>query len=389
MPKHFQYLTILFFSIIFLFSGEMFAMPDNAPKFGHVTLNFTDTNNVQAKEMIFRLDTFYATQVSKGFHGSVLIGYKGKILYERYFGVANRELNTMWNAETQSQLASTSKPFTGAAIMILKDKGLLNFDDYVTQHLPNFPYADITIRMLLNHRSGLPDYIHFAPKSALKPFLDNDDVLHIFEAKHPKQTFKTNTNFKYSNSNYAILASVVEAIAGMKFDLFMKKFVFGPLKMENTKVIDPNYYRANNMASCYKYGGQLYADMHLDGVGGDKGVYSCVKDLYKWDQALYGNKFIKQSTLKEAYKPYSFEKTGIKNYGLAWRMLNYPDGMNIIYHNGNWHGNNTSFYRFIDDNFTIIVLGNRYNTRIYRQPLAIYNIVMNKTDDANEEENED
>jgi CubicO group peptidase (beta-lactamase class C family) len=391
MPKHLH--KILVFTLLYTFTffeyGYAIPSPDSAPKFGKVILNFTDSNSTNAKEMIYRLDTFYATQVAKGFNGSVLIGYKGKIIYERYFGIANKELNTFWNKETQSQLASTSKPFTGAAIMILKDKGLLKFDDYVTQYIPNFPYSDITLRMLLDHRSGLPDYIHFAAKSPLKPFLDNDDVLHIFETKKPKQLFATNTKFKYSNSNYAILASIVESISGMKFDLFMKKYVFGPLKMENTKVIDPTIYRSENMASCYRSNWKLYADMHLDGVAGDKGVYSCVQDLYKWDQALYTNKFIKQSTLKEAYTPYSFEKTEIRNYGLAWRMLNYPDGMKIIYHNGNWHGNNTSFYRFIEDNFTIIVLGNRTNGRIYHQPLAIYNILMNVSDSTKEVETDE
>lgn len=363
--------------------------PESAPKFGRVTLNFSDSNSWEAKDIIYRLDTFYTTQVAKGFHGSVLVGYKGKILYERYFGIANRETNYMWSSETQSQLASTSKPFTGAAIMLLKDKGLLNFDDAVIQYLPTFPYADITIRMLLNHRSGLPDYIYKMVKDKEKPFLDNDDVVKWFETNKPKQTFKTNTSFKYSNSNYALLASIVESISGMKFDLFLKRYVFGPLKMDNTKVIDPNIYRSENMSSCYKANGSLYDDMFLDGVSGDKGVYSCVRDLYKWDQALYGNKFIKQSTLKEAYQPYTFEKPSIKNYGLAWRLLNYPDGMKVIYHNGNWHGNNTSFYRFVEDNFTIIVLGNKTNTRIYAQPQEIYNIVMNVIDRQAAEECKD
>jgi CubicO group peptidase (beta-lactamase class C family) len=116
--------------------------------------------------------------------------------------------------------------------------------------------------------------------------------------------------------------------------------------------------------------------MHFDGVWGDKGTYSSVKDMYKWDQALYSGKLIKKATLEEAFKPYSFENPGVKNYGLGWRMLNYPDGMKIIFHNGWWHGNNTCFYRFIDDNFTVIVLGNRFNKSIYQQPLKIYNIIM-------------
>jgi CubicO group peptidase (beta-lactamase class C family) len=179
-------------------------------------------------------------------------------------------------------------------------------------------------------------------------------------------------------------------VSGMKFDYFMKRFIFNPLGMKNTFVIDPNKERVCTAAFCYKANWQLEPDMHLDGVVGDKGVYSTVEDLYKWDQALYTNKLINYTSLLEAFKPYSFETPGAKNYGLGWRMLNYPDGNKIVYHNGWWHGNNTCFYRFLQDNFTIIVLGNRFNKSIYRQPLQIYNIVMgNKEKVSNEMEPEE
>jgi CubicO group peptidase (beta-lactamase class C family) len=115
--------------------------------------------------------------------------------------------------------------------------------------------------------------------------------------------------------------------------------------------------------------------MFADGVYGDKGVYSTVEDMYRWDQSFYENKLLSNETIELAYGPCSFEKKGIKNYGLGWRMLCFPDGNKIIYHNGWWHGNNTSFYRFIKDNFTIVVLGNKYTTNIYRQAPSIVNIV--------------
>ena len=198
----------------------------------------------------------------------------------------------------------------------------------------------------------------------------------LFASKKPKLKFIPNTKFNYSNSNFAMLASVVENVSGMKFDYFMKRFIFTPLGMKNTFVIDPNKERVCTAAFCYKSNWQLEPDMHLDGVAGDKGIYSTVEDLYKWDQALYGNKLIRSSTLKEAFTPYSLETAGTKSYGLGWRMLNIYDSNKIVYHNGWWHGNNTCFYRFLEDNFTIIVLGNRFNKSIYGQPLKIYNIVM-------------
>lgn len=356
--------------------GPSAAPADSGPQFGKVKLEYSDTNSAAYKKIIYNLDTFYTSQVRNGFNGSVLVGYKGKILYERYFGYSQKESGAMWTPETQSQLASTSKTLTSGAILLLKDKGLLNLDDDVKVHIPSFPYQGITVRMLLNHRSGLPDYIHFAAKPKDKKFLNNDDIINLFATTKPKLLFTPNTRFKYSNSNFALLASVVESVSGMKFDYFMRRFVFTPIGMDCSFVYDPDKDITCNYTFCYKGAWTLDPNMHLDGVAGDKGIYSSVRDLYKWDQALYSGKFIKNSTLEEAFKPYSFETPGIKNYGLGWRMLNYPNGTKIVYHNGWWHGNNTCFYRFIQDDFTIIVLGNKYNKNIYRQPQQIYNIVM-------------
>ena len=373
--RTFYLFVILFFSNACNLNGKS-PSPDNAPKFGKVVLQYSDTTLPEYKRMIYRLDTFYQRQIATGFNGSVLIGYKGKILYERYFGISQKETGERWSTETRSQLASTSKTLTSGAICILKDKGLLSFDDLVTKFIPNFPYPTITLRMLLCHRSGLADYVHFAAAPKGKLYLSNEDIVNLFANNKPKLQFVPNTRFTYCNSNFAILASVVEHISGMRFDYFMKRFVFGPIGMDHTYVINPNEEQKCNSACCYNYKWVIEKDMHLDGVAGDKGVYSSVRDLYKWDQALYSGKFIMPSTLKEAFAPYSFERPGVKNYGLGWRMLNYPNGMKIVYHNGWWHGNNTCFYRFIQDNFTIIVLGNKYNKNIYHQPQQIYNIVM-------------
>lgn len=388
-----KFLYILIFFIGGLLSKTMGIPPlwlaDGEPKFGKVKIEYTDTNSALAQMMIYKLDTFYKRQLKSGFNGSVLVGYKGHVIYERYFGVSQKESGALWTPETQSQLASTSKTLTSGAILLLKDKGLLDLDDLVLKYIPSFPYTDITIRMLLNHRSGLQDYIKFMPKPIGKLFTRNQDIVDFLATKKPKQYFASNTGFKYSNTNYALLATIVENVSGLKFDYFMRRFIFHPLKMDCTFVVDPEKERECTSSFCYNANWLLAPDMHHDGVVGDKGVYSSVRDLYKWDQALYTGKLIKLSTLKEAYAPYSFEKPGVKNYGLGWRMLNYPDGVNVIYHNGWWHGNNTCFYRFIQDNFTIIILGNKFNKNIYKQPQQIYNIVMGQTDNSVELETED
>ncbi|HNB81418.1 MAG TPA: serine hydrolase domain-containing protein, partial [Chitinophagaceae bacterium] len=281
-------------------NGSHAATPDSTPQFSRVNLQYSDTNESSCRRMIYSLDTFYQRQILAGFNGSVLVGYKGRILYERYFGVSQLENGARWSTETQSQLASTSKTLTSGAILLLKDKGLLNLDDRVSIHIPGFPYPEITIRMLMNHRSGLPDYLKFAPRPVNKKFLNNHDIVNLFINKKPALTFKPNTGFRYSNSNYALLASVIENISGMRFPYFMKRFVFTPLGMDQTFVMDPNEDRCCTAAFCYNYRWQLEPDMHFDGIFGDKGVYSTVKDLYRWDQALYTGKFIKPATLREA-----------------------------------------------------------------------------------------
>ncbi len=356
-----------------------FASPEKVPDFGPLSYNFSNPNSKEYKDLIRQLDSFYADEVAKGFSGSVLLGYRGKIVYERYFGYSDKERGIKWDENTISQLASTSKPFTSAAVLTLADKGLLDIDDNVSKYIPEFPYLNITVRMLLNHRSGLKDYINIAPASPSKTFLDNDDIIDLFAAQKVGLYFTPNTQFKYSNSNYALLASVVERVSGMKFKYFVERFIFKKLGMENTEIHDPREGLTPNKAKSYKGGWVHYADMHLDGVYGDKGVYSCVRDMYKWDQALYSDKLLKWSTLKEVFKPYTLEKPSQRNYGLGWRLINYPtENMRVVYHNGWWHGNNTCFYRFVDDNFTVIVLGNKYNTKIYDQPEKIFRIISPK-----------
>ncbi len=149
--------------------------------------------------------------------------------------------------------------------------------------------------------------------------------------------------------------------------------------MYHTFVYGPAWGLPKSATRSYRSNWVPYPDMVADGTNGDKGIYSTVDEMYKGDQSFYDNKLLSQETLEMAYGPCSFEKEGIRNYGLGWRMLCYPDGGKIIYHNGWWHGNNTVFHRNIGDNFTVIVLGNKFSNKIYHQVDAIYNIVTNSS----------
>ncbi len=342
-------------------------------------LKYEDTTLPEVKKIISRLDSFYNVQVKAGFNGSVLIGRKGKIIYERYFGLANRETGLKLSPTSASQLASTSKTFTGAAILYLYEHNYLNINDSVKTYLPDFPYDDITVKMLLSHRSGLADYLKWVPryKKDTKTPITYNDVLEMFAKYKPGLDFKPNTHFKYSNSNFAMLAAIIESVTEMSYATFMNRYIFEPLGMQHTFVYKPEDGLPKSSTISYKYNWVREPDMFADGVHGDKGIYSTVRDMYRWDQSFYQNKILDNETMELAYGPCSFEKPGVKNYGLGWRMLCFPSGNKIVYHNGWWHGNNTVFYRFIQENMTFLVLGNKYNNGIYRQAKVLYSIVKN------------
>ena len=360
-------------------------------KFGIVELPYSDTNTKEWRLISEKLDSFYRLQVRMGFNGSVLIGYKGKILYERYLGVANRETQLALSSNTPSQLASTSKTFTGAAILYLYEHKYLDIDSPVHSFIKVFPYPDITVRMLLCHRSGLPDYTHWVLnyRADKNTPINNEQMLALMAANKPPLEFKPNTRFHYSNTNYATLARIIELVTERKYADFMQAYIFTPLGMKHTFIFDPAKGFPPNATVSYKYNWVREPVMFADGVYGDKGIYSTVEDMYRWDQSFYHNTLLSNETLELAYGPCSFEKAGIKNYGLGWRMLCYPDGYKVIYHNGWWHGNNTCFYRFIKDNFTVIVLGNKYNNGIYRQPQAVYTIINGPKNDGKHGDNEE
>jgi CubicO group peptidase (beta-lactamase class C family) len=336
-----------------------------------------DTTAPQIREIIARLDKFYANQVRAGFNGSVLIGYKGNIIYERQYGYANREQKIPLTANSSCQLASITKTFTGAAVLYLYQRKFLDIDKPVNFYIPEFPYANITLRMLLDHRSGLPDYTHWVSGYVQNDRIpiDNDKVIELMASHKPRLEFKPNTRFTYSNSNYAVLAKVVEMVTEMSFADFMSKYIFKPLGMYHTFVYNPAKGLPGDAAISYRYNWAREPDMFADGVCGDKGIYSTPEDMYRWDQSFYKQTLLNSQTIDLAYGPCSFERKGIKNYGLGWRMLCFPDGNKVIYHNGWWHGNNTSFYRLIKDNFTIVVLGNRFHKGVYQHAGAICNIV--------------
>ncbi len=311
---------------------------------------------------------FYENILEKShFSGEFLVAKKGEIIFEKYAGYGRLGQNDILAENSALHLASVSKTFTGMATLKLWEEGKLQINDEVSNYLAGFPYKGVTVKTLLNHRSGLPNYVHVMEQQGWnkKKIVTNQDVLQFLNEKKGKlQVGAPNRSFHYCNTNYALLALVLEKVSGVPYPQYIQENFFTPLGMTNSYVFTMSD-SARSLPS-YNYKNKQEAFTFLDAVYGDKNIYSTARDLLKWETALtYGNMF-KPATLDSAYKGYSYEKKGIKNYGLGWRMLEYPNNEKIIFHNGWWHGNNTVFARLIKDSATIIILGNKYNRNIYQ-----------------------
>jgi CubicO group peptidase (beta-lactamase class C family) len=303
-----------------------------------------------------------------GFNGNVLIAQQGLVIYKGSFGFADFVTKDPLTLNSAFQLGSSSKPLTALALIILHEKGLLNYTQTVDEFFPEFPYKKITIKELLTHRSGLPNYMYFCDSlyCCQDKLLSNDALLQLIIKKRPPVYAPPDKKFEYCNTNYSLLVNIIEKVSGKKFALFMKEEIFQPLGMNNTWISDPDSNRLHkNKTTGHKANRKHYDDDYLDGILGDKNIFTTVGDLFLFDQALYNGKLIKKESLEEAYMASSHEHPGKRNYGYGWRMIEEKNGEKIIYHNGWWHGYNNVFYRRLKDKTTVIILSNKITSGIY------------------------
>lgn len=319
------------------------------------------------RELFRTAKDFYDTTLLRtGFNGGFLVAKGGNIVFEAYNGMARLNTTDTIKPNTPFHIASTSKTFTSAAVLYLVDKKLLSLDDSIQKFFPGFPYKNISVKTLLSQRSGLPNYMNAMEEAGWdrKKIASNNDVLQFFMTGEPKLYYPSGTRFNYSNTNFVLLALIIEKISGKSYASFLKEIFFTPLQMNDTYV----YTHADSARATpsYRWNGAMEGYTWMDETVGDKNIYSTPRDLLKWDQALYSHQILSAAMKDSAFKPYSFEKPGIHNYGLGWRMYTLPQNKTIVYHNGWWHGNNSCFYRVTSDSLTIIVLGNKMNQNIYR-----------------------
>ena len=302
------------------------------------------------------------------FNGTVLFAEKGRIILEKAYGV--RDLRTLkgdLNADDVFQLSSVSKMFTAEAIMILKTRGLVDYDADIKTYIHEFPYDGITVRMLLTHRSGLSRYETLADNNwpDKKQPLTNDDMIDLYVKYVPDPYTKPDNAFHYCNVNYALLASIVERVSGKSFVDFMREDLFDVIGMHSSFIYDMptdtlvSQYLPNCVQGYYlgRRRPRQAQNEYLNGVKGDKIMFSNVGDMYRFKLAIDYGLLVPDTIQAEAFMPGSPKYSKKKdNYGFGWRISRkYPD---CYYHYGWWKGYRSFFMFDKANDRTIIVLTN-------------------------------
>ena len=329
---------------------------------------FIDLNKEIVAKRAKMADKVFTNMSRAGLNGVVLYAEQGEVIYEKAFGWRdlNKRHKDSLRIDDAFQLSSDSKMFTAEAVMLLNAQGKLNYDDDVRKYIPELPYEGVTIRMLLTHRSGLPRYDSMADEhwpDRKKPF-SNEALIKMLAEKNPQPYGAPDAAYFYNNINYALLASVVERASGEHFEDFMRENIFEPLGMTHSYI-----YSMRDDASVslympvdahghdiYKKGPVKAQNDYLNGVMGDKIMFSTVEDLWKFNQALDAHVLLPDSLQAEAFQPSSPEWKNDENYGFGWRMSKeHPD---MYFHYGWWKGYRSAIIRDTHKNRFLAMLGN-------------------------------
>lgn len=298
----------------------------------------------------------YAQAAAKAerFSGAILVARDGKVLVSRGYGMADFENDVPNTPETKFRLGSITKQFTAAAVLLLQERGKLSVQDSVCKYVAPCPDAwqPVTIHHLLSHTAGVPDFTGFPDYARTMREPATVEGL-VARFRDTPLDFKPGEDWKYSNSGYVLLGHVVEKVSGKSYESFLRENIFGPLGMTNTGY-DHAAEVVKRRARGYAAGpdgpvNANYLDMSIPFAAG--GLYSTVGDLYLWDQALYGEKLLKKSSLEAMF-------TAVRHgYGYGYGVAKLFN-RRVLSHGGGIEGFRTSIQRFPDDRVTVIVLSN-------------------------------
>ena len=329
---------------------------------------FIDMNKAMVAQRTQQADKVFTGLSRNGLNGVVLYAEQGELVYEEAFGWRdlNKRHKDSIRIDDAFQLSSDSKMFTAEAVMLLKADGKLDYDDEVRKYIPEFPYEGVTIRHLLTHCSGLPRYDSMADEfwpDRKKPF-SNEALIAMLAEKTPDPYGTPGGGYFYNNINYALLASVVERASGQHFEDFMRERIFEPCGMTHSYIYS---MRDDTTVSLYMpvevHGHDVYRsgpvkaqNDYLNGVMGDKIMFSTVEDLYRYNQALDQALLLPDSLQREAFMPGSPKWKNDENYGFGWRMSKeHPDA---YFHFGWWKGYRSLIVRDVAHRRFLAILTN-------------------------------
>jgi CubicO group peptidase (beta-lactamase class C family) len=305
---------------------------------------------------------------------SVLVLRDGAPLVRRSYGMADLEAQVAATPQTNYRLASVSKQFTAASILLLAEDGHLHLDDKVRDWLPSLPHvADpITIRHLLTHTSGLIDYEDVMDPADTRQVHDAD-VLKLLESQD-RTYFAPGTGYRYSNSGYALLSLIVERASKQRYADFLRERIFRPLGMANTVAYEAGISEVAHRAYGYSLenGAWVRTDQSTtSAVLGDGGIYSSIDDLARWDAALYDERLLKSTSLQQAFTPFTATDDPDVRYGFGWRITG-----ETLWHSGETIGFRNVIVRYPERHMTVIVLTNRDDPEPYATAKKIAEIVL-------------
>lgn len=328
-------------------------------------------------KIVTQLDEYLTSQTKHfRFNGNVLVAENGGIIFQKSYGYAHFDTKHMLNDSSVFDLASVSKQFTATAVLLLKDKGKLSLTDSLRQYFPELQYSSITIYQMLTHTSGLPDYEEAMEKKwNHNKIAFNNDMIAFLAKENPPVLFRPSTKWQYSNTAYAILASIVEKVSGQTFSEFMTQNIFQPLQMNHTRIYNTRRSSKDTIAN-YAYGfvyndrlkkyllpdsvAELKFVYYLDGIQGDGVVNSTTTDLLKWDRAIKNHTLLSEVSQNEMLKEQVLTARGNSYYGFGVFLEKTELGYTVS-HSGGWPGYITNLSRNVDKDQTFIVLSNNYS----------------------------
>ncbi len=315
------------------------------------------------------------------FNGSIAIIKNGTVIFNKSYGTINKISNKEIDSETLFYIASVSKQFTAMGIMILQERGLLNYDDLVVKYITNIKSLNqnMTIRHLLNHTSGISDRSYYQLQNPT-----NQDVLEALKLLKPNDFRKPHQNFAYSNTGYVLLASIIENVAKKSIKEFYQDEIFNPLHMSRTTTTKKIFKMDNNKVKPYNIIGKV-ATYESSAIG-PAGIYSTINDLIKWNSELNHPTLVSSKTLELAFTRGQIEKGKISfdiakkeyGYGFGW-MLTTEGNSKIVRHDGSTDGYRSLIRKDISNNIDVILLNNHGGSLAMNEIIHGLNQILENT----------